>query len=182
MKYLLLGLVLTSIFLLALVNAPLTSTQETTSNVTVNVYISIALSIPLAEGVQFGSLDPGTSNQSSSTCTSLACNVSVSSDTNVNVDIVLKVNAPLTKTATGTQISNVNYLWNSTDGTLQPGLTPDAYVISTTYDYTNKVGSNVAPGFLRTWQAWLSIPTGQEAGNYNNTLSFCGTETGTTNC
>jgi len=156
------------------------TTVSTTSNVTVNVYISIALTTALAGGVQFGNLDPGTNDNPSTTCTNYACNITVSSDTNTNVDIVLKANAALTRQGGTETIPNTGYTWNSTDGTVMPGL--PGYALSTSYDYTNKVGSNVAPGGKRTWQAWLDIPGGQTAGTYNNTLYYCGTETGTTNC
>jgi len=161
----LLSLLLSTILLIP-ISIPQTSVQTTTSNVTVSVYISISLSTPLASGVQFGQLNPGTNDNPSSTCTNYACNITVSQDTNVNVDIVIKDNAPLTKSATGAYIGNGNYTWNSTDGSTMPSL--PGFALSTSYDYTNKVGSNVAPGNLRTWQAWLDIPTGQEAGTYNN--------------
>jgi len=175
----LLSLLLSTILLIP-ISIPQTSVQTTTSNVTVSVYISISLSTPLASGVQFGQLNPGTNDNPSSTCTDYACNISVSSDTNVNVDIVMKANAALTRQGGTETIPNSGYTWNSTDGTTMPTL--PGYSLSTSYDYTNKVGSNVAPGELRTWQAWLDIPAGQAAGTYNNTLYFCACETGTTNC
>jgi len=178
----LLGLIV-SLFawiLLVPICLPQTSIQTTTSNVTVSAYISISLSTPLASGVQFGQLNPGTSDNPSTTCQNYACNITVSSDTNVNVDIVLKANAPLTRQGGTETIPNSGYTWNSTDGTTMPSL--PGYELSTSYDYTNKVGSNLAPGELRTWQAWLDIPSGQIAGNYNNTLYFCGQQTGTTDC
>jgi uncharacterized protein (UPF0333 family) len=159
----------------------ITSTQATTSNVTVNTYVSISLTAPLAGGVQFGSLDPGTNDNPSTTCTGVNCNITVSSDTNVNVDIVLKANAALTRQGGTETIPNTGYTWNSTDASYAPP-GPGIYALSTSYDYTNKVGANVAPGGKRAWQAWLDIPGGQTAGTYNNTLSFCADQAGTTNC
>jgi len=156
----------------------ITSTQITTSTVTVNVYVSILLSAPLAGGVQFGNLDPGTSNNPSITCQGLNCNITVSPDTNVNVDIVTKANAPLTS-STGATIPLDNYKWNATSNAAPSG---PAYALKTTYDYTNKVGVSLIPGQTVTIQFWLDVPLAQAAGTYNNTLYFCGQEAGTTNC
>jgi len=161
------------------VKAPVTSVQTTTSSVTVNTYVSILLSAPLAGGVQFGNLDPGTSNNPSTTCQGLNCNITVSPDTNVNVDIVTKANAPLTRQGGTETIPLSNYKWNAASNAAPSS---PAYDLQTTYDYTNKVGANVAPGQSRTIQYWLSIPSGQAAGTYNNTLYFCGQEAGTNNC
>jgi hypothetical protein len=157
-----------------------TNTQSTTSNVTINTYVAIALTSPLTGGVMFGSLEPNTADTETTTCNSLQCNVSVSADSNVAVDIVIKDNSELTKTA-GVFIGNGNYTWQSTDGTSQP-VVGSSYALSTTYDTTNKVGTNVAGGAKRTWSAWLDIPSAQTAGTYNNSISFCGEETGQANC
>ena len=168
-------LVLSLLFPLA--GSATTSTQTTTSNVTVNVYVAIALTTPLASGVQFGNLDPGTNDNPSSTCTNYACNITVSSDTNVNVDIVTKVNAYLTRQG-GTETIETQY-WNSS--LIQQPSTP-AYQFQTSYDYTNKVASNLEPGSNVIFDTWLTIPSGQKAGVYNNTIYFCACETGTSNC
>jgi hypothetical protein len=143
----------------------------------VNVYVSIGLTTNLADGIEFGSLDPNTVNSSSATCNNLQCNISVSSDTNVNVDVVMKVNSYLTRQG-GVETISTQY-WNSSTAE-QP--TNPAYQVSTTYDYTNKVGSSLTPGTRTIFNSWLSVPSGQKAGTYNNTLYFCATETGTTNC
>jgi len=175
---------LLSLFIVALlvnpVMAPSTSVQTTTSNVTVNVYVSIVLSPNLAAGVQFGNLDPGTYDNPAINCGNNLCNITVSSDSNVNVDIVMKANAPLTRQGGTDIIPNSGYTWNASTSPTIPGL--PGYALQTTYDYTNKVGSNLEPGTTQIWKAWLDIPGGQKAGTYNNTLYFCGQETGTQNC
>jgi len=144
---------------------------------TVNVYLAIALSTPLAGGIEFGNLDPNTINSSSLTCQNLGCNISVSSDSNVNVDVVVKVNAPLTRQG-GTETIETQY-WNSSL-TQQPS--SPAYQFQTSYDYTHKVGSNLEPGSNVIFNTWVTIPGGQKAGVYNNTIYFCACKTGTSNC
>jgi hypothetical protein len=179
---------LLSLFIVAFLMTPIskpvegaaTSTQATTSNVTVNVYVSIVLSPNLAAGVQFGNVDPGTNDNPATNCDNNLCNITVSSDTNVNVDIVLKANAALTRQGGTETIPNSGYTWNATTSPTIPEL--PGYALQITYDYTNKVGSNLAPGTTVIWKAWLDIPARQRAGTYNNTLYFCGDETGTTNC
>ena len=172
-------------FSLPLVNSTTTSTATTTSNVTVNVYASISLSTAgndFSGGVQFGSLDPSVSDQASTTCATYNCNITVGASSNVNLDIVIKDNVALSK-GTSPTIPNVGYTWNSTDGTVMPIVTGShAMLDDAAYDTTNKVGTNVAASAVRTWQAWLDIPAAQAAGNYNNSLSFCGEQTGTSGC
>jgi hypothetical protein len=155
--------------------------QNTTSNVTVNVYVSISLTTDLSSGVTFGSLEPATNDNPSTTCSNGACNVTVSADTNVNVDIVLRANATLTDTTGSYTIPIAGYTWNSTDGTENPG-TPGFALDDTQYDYTNKVGDSVGASGVRNWQAWLDIPSAQTAGVYFNTLSFCGCEEDQNTC
>jgi hypothetical protein len=161
-------------------NAATTSVQTTTSNVTVNVYVSIVLSPDLAAGVRFGNLDPGTNDNPATNCAGSNCNITVSSDSNINVDIVLKANAALTRQGGTETIPLTAYTWNSTAQGQTPNL--PGYALQTSYDYTNKVGAGLTPGTVRIWKAWLDIPAAQRAGTYNNTLYFCGDEQGTTNC
>ena len=165
------------------VKAAASDEKVTTSNVTVNVYVSISLTTAFANGVEFGNLDPGTDDNPSTTCANLGCNISVSGDTNVNVDILMKANANLTRFPGTEMIGWWNYTWNSTDGTysfVQPGWELNI----TQYDNrtARKVGDSVAPGGVRSWQAWLDIPPAQTAGSYNNTLYFCAHQEDSTDC
>jgi hypothetical protein len=157
--------------------------QTTSSNVTVNVYVSLSLTTAFSEGVEFGSLDPGVDDQASTTCAGHGCNVSVSGDTNVNVDILMKASDDLTRFGGAQTIPSVNYTWNSTDGTAawtQPGWELN----TTSYDNitAHKVGDSVSAGGVRSWQAWLDIPSAQTAGLYNNTLYFCAHQEDSTDC
>jgi len=141
------------------------------------IYISITLSPSLAGGVQFGNLDPGSKNISSITCQNSKCYITVSSDTNAQVDIVTKVNYYLTRQG-GTETIPFEY-WNSSL-TEQPS--SPAYQFQTTYDYTHKLASNIPPGSNVILGVWITIPSGQPPGVYNNTLYFCAMQTGTTDC
>lgn len=187
------ALLLASVGLFALllmqhsVQAASSDEQTTSSNVTVNVYVSISLTTGFANGVEFGSLDPGQDNQASTTCTGHSCNISVSGDTNVNVDILMKANANLTRcpggACTGDMIGWWNYSWNATDGTsawVQPGWELNI----TSYDNitAHKVGDSVSSSGVRSWQAWLDIPAAQVAGTYNNTLYFCAHQEDSADC
>ena len=143
----------------------------------VNAYVSIGLTTSLAGGITFGNLDPNTINASSLTCNNKQCNISVSSDTNVNVDIMAKINAYLTRQG-GTETIQTHY-WNSS--TTQQPANP-AYQFSTSYDYTHKVGSNLPYSSNVIFNSWLTIATGQVPGVYNNTIYYCADEYGKTNC
>jgi len=140
------------------------------------VYIAISLSPTLASGITYGTLDPGDVNVSSQNCINKACNITVSQDTNVNVDIVMKVNAYLTHQS-GSTIET--QYWNSSL-TQQPTL--PAYQVSLTYDYTHKVAENVSPGTDVIFGTWVSIPTDAATGLYNNTIYFCAQEAGLNEC
>jgi hypothetical protein len=142
------------------------------------VYISIVLSPALSSGIQFGALNPGSNNISSITCTNKNCNITVSPDTTVNVDILTKVNSYLAL-QTNPSITIPYQYWNAS--TSEQPVSP-AYQFLTSYDYTNKVATNVQPGTSIIFNSWLTVPIGQKAGNYNNTIYFCATQAGTTNC
>lgn len=165
------------------VEAATTDEKSTTSNVTVNIYVSISLTTDFGDGLMFSTLDPSTEDNNATTCNDLGCNISVSGDTNVGVDIVMKANTNLTRGAELDFISYYNYTWNTTDGTALQ-LKPGNYLNISEYDYRTdyKVGDSVAASGVRSWQAWLDIPVSQSAGTYNNTLYFCGNQEDTTDC
>jgi hypothetical protein len=153
------------------------ASQEYSYITTSPVYISISLSPTLAGGITFGNLDPNSINISSINCNNKQCNITVSSDTTVNVDIVVKINSYLTRQG-GTETIQTQY-WNFSL-TEQP-ISP-AYQFSTSYDYNHKVANNVPPNTNVIFNSWLTILGGQAPGVYNNTIYFCACEAGTTNC
>lgn len=179
-KYLLLSpfLVLALLLLATPLATPATtSTQTTSSNVTVNTYMAIALTTDLAAGVQFGSLEQDTTDTASTTCASLACNVTVSADSNAAADLKIKDDVPLTKG--GDTIPNTGYTWNAS-ATVQPIVTGSTAITTSYAEFATNVAHDGTG--LRVIQFWVDIPAGQNAGFYENVLSFCGEETGTSNC
>lgn len=170
------------IFLPSLVTAANTDVETTTSNATVNTYVSMSLSTAFDAGVEFGSLDPATSNNNATTCNGLGCNLTISADTNTNVDIVMKANAPMTRLGGAETIPTVNYTWGTSNGATLPS--PTLELNTTSYDYRGgyKVGDSVVASGVRSWQAQLDIPSAQTAGNYNNTLYFCADQEDTNDC
>jgi hypothetical protein len=141
------------------------------------VYISISLSPSLQAGVTFGGLGPGTPNATSATCAGAACNVTVSQDTTVNVDIVTRVDSHLTRWGGSETVDE--HWWNASNIS-QPS--SPATLLKTSYDYANKIATNITKGTDMVFASWVSVPSGQPAGLYNNTIYFCATETGTSNC
>lgn len=162
--------------------AAISDERTTSSNVTVNTYVSISLTTAFQNGVEFGGLDPGSSDNNATTCNDYGCNISVSVDSNVNVDIVMKANDNLTRLG-GQLIPSANYTWNTSDATYRQ-MMPGNYLNVSEYDYRPlyKVGDSVAPGGVRAWQAWIDIPAQQTAGVYNNTLYFCANQEDLTDC
>ncbi len=170
---------LASILLLALTLVSAQQEQTTISNVTVNKYVAIGLSTNLTEGILFGTLDPGTSDNNAThnydgPGGETTYWVAISSDSNVNVDICIKDNAPLTRSGGSETIPNSNYTWNCSTSATAPALPGTA--ISTSYAKTDCTG--IGGGNNAYFRFWLDIPAGQVPGDYNNTVYFKGVEAG----
>lgn len=166
-------------FLLTLILAKAQQEQITISNVTVNKYVAIGLSTNLTEGILFGTLDPGTSDNNAThnydgEQGGTTYWVAISSDSNVNVDICIKDNAPLTKLGGTETIPNENYTWNCSTSQTTPALPGTA--MGTTY--TKTACTNIQKGDNAYFRFWLDIPAAQAPGNYNNTVYFKGVEAG----
>jgi hypothetical protein len=152
-----------------------------TANVTKQVAIGLSTNLDL-DGVKFLSLDPGTSDNEAQHNSDVDGNTSywveIDQTTNTYIDICTKDNAPLTHTDGTTTIPNSGFTWNVTDelGGNAPSLPGNPY--STVYDTENLVAKGKDSGkfYLRFW---LDIPSAQKAGNYNNTIYWCGNENST---
>lgn len=96
--------------------------------------------------------------------------VTVSSDSNVNVDLCIKADGPLTSGLN--TILLASYMWDS-DKT-NPLLT-SAIAMNTNYAPADAV---MAPGSSDYYRFWLSISGSQAAGTYTNIISFKGVQTG----
>lgn len=184
-KNILLGtFVMVMLLMQGLVMAAPTDVKTTSSNVTVVTYISISLSQEMASVVEFGSMAPGSTDQEAQYCESYNCNITVSADTNVNIDIVLKADQNMTRQGGNETIPASAYTWNSSSSG-NPWYPPslNGYAIKTNgYDFTNKLGDDLSANAMITWTAWIDIPSNQSEGIYGNTLYFCANTYGSMDC
>ncbi|MEK6918145.1 MAG: S8 family serine peptidase [Nanoarchaeota archaeon] len=99
-------------------------------------------------------------------------NVSVG---NGNADIYIRANANLT-TSGGSilQLGNETYSYNSTNSSVPNDI---GYQLTTNFS-NNKIGSALSGSNLIYLKFFLTVPLGQPAGIYNNTVEVRGVETG----
>jgi hypothetical protein len=153
----------------------LQETKTTTGTANVTKQVAIGLSTDLISGIKFPNKDPGTTDNNASynfnASDQTTMWIVIESSTNTPIDICTKDNAPLTHTDGTTTIPNSGFRWNvstSNDATNPklPGI-----ALSTSYDTSNLIANDQSSGtfYLRYW---LDIPTGQKAGNYNNTVYY----------
>lgn len=160
------------------------SVSETISNVTVNKYLSITFSSNLSEGISFGTIsslpavnqnathnydrDFPTQNQTSYF-------VNVSTDSNTNVDFCIKADGNLINLANDIlKLGNETYANSTTTNSSFP---PASNEVSLTTFYA-KSGENILIGGINYYRFWLDVPIGQQSGDYNNTITFKGIQTG----
>jgi|GEM_PF-4727300 len=180
----LLIIVLLCIFLIIFQNFVITgkvAEYSTPSNVSINKYLSISFSSNLSEGIIFGDIySLPAINQNASHNYDGAFNVSsmyinVSSDGNTNVDFCILANAALTNPALDTiGLGNETYANSSFSSSSAPSLLNE---IPLTLSYV-KSGHNISGGGSNNYRFWLDVPIAQPSGDYNNTISFKGIQTG----
>ncbi len=161
------------------------STESIYSEAQIMKYISISTSGNLSAGIEFGTITilpatnanatknyNGTLNESWNNETLYWINVS--SDSSVNADLCVK--ADNLTTSGLDEIGLGNYTWadNLTNNESWPSISTanqmtDVYVLGT---------ENITPGDLNYYRFWLSVPGGQPAGTYNNTVYFKAVEEG----
>src|SRR3989344_786860 len=137
-------------------------------------YFAIAASNTLTtDGIKWSGLNPGDidvnaeGNNQAGTSNYF---ITVSSDSNVNVDLCVKASAPLTSGLN--TIPLTDYKWDS--DIVNPLLT-SAIAIDLAYAGAD---TSIAPGNSDYYRFWLSVPGNQAAGTYTNTISFKGVQTG----
>jgi len=154
---------------------------STVSNVTISTYLSISMSQNLQQGILFGNVDTlpatnvnATHNYDGAASTS-TMNITVSPDSNVNVDFCTMANAAL-QTSGGDIIGlgNESYANSTTTNNTIPLVTNE---VSLTTGYI-KSGFNVSRGGNNYYRFWLDVPATQATGTYNNTVSFEGVSSG----
>ncbi len=154
-----------------------------TANATIEVYLAIAMSSNLSNGIGFGSLSPGTSNNNATdnyngNGTNSTTYIEVSSDSNVNVDFCLKANTDL-KNGTDKYIEITNLTFaNASTTVLGSPSQSDATKVSATSD--TAAGGAIAGGGRNYYRFWLDIPTDSPPLLYNNTITFTAVQEATT--
>lgn len=99
--------------------------------------------------------------------------ISVSSDSNINVDMCTSASGPLTSGLNTIPIVGYSWGWSILNDALNPS--PPGASMSTVY---TSAGTNFAPGNNDYFRFWLDVPSGQPAGTYTNTINFKGVQTG----
>jgi hypothetical protein len=161
------------------------STESIYSEAQIMKYISISMSGNLTDGIDFGTItvipvtDVNATKNYNSTLNDSWYNetlywINVSSDSSVNADLCVK--ADLLTTSGLDEIGLGNYTWsdNLTNSLSLPSIST-ANQMSETYVLGTE---NVTPGDLNFYRFWLSVPGGQAAGTYNNTVYFKAVEEG----
>jgi hypothetical protein len=157
------------------------TTGDTTSNVTIQKYLSITFGANLEEGIYFGSVDTlpaddiNASHNYDGASSATTYNITVSDDGNTAIDFCLRANAGLTNAAADViGLANETYSNSSSTNLTLPAL---ANQISMTTSYV-KSGDNIAQGESNHYRFWLDIVAAQASGDYNNSVSFKGVQTG----
>lgn len=152
------------------------------SNVSVNKYLAISFSTNLSEGILFGNVSflPAVNINAShnydgvSNATTLFINVS--EDGNTAVDFCIKANANLTSVSSDEIIlANETYANSTITNIGTPGADTNSTSLTTSYI---KSGNAVSIGGANYYRFWLDIPASQPSGDYNNSVSFKGVQTG----
>src|SRR3989338_9335280 len=148
--------------------------QTTPSDATVGAYFAIASSDNLTQGITFESIVSlpatdvnATANYNNSNQTGYF--VTVSSDSNVNVDFCFKADSAFnTEGGDESGLGNWTYDDSQVNNLTSPALISQKE-INTSYV---KGESNLFPGNSNYYRFWLDIPAAQAAGTYNNTVTF----------
>jgi len=145
------------------VDAATEELNATTTNVTVNVYVSCGAPANYADGINFGSLDPETTNNPAEgyTFTSPTTN-------NVNINYYIKANGDLTRGGVTTDFIKLgNYTWD--DNETLGNVVEDAHTLTT--NFVSFDNTSIPPGGSISLQLWLDIPV-VTPGTYNNTITI----------
>jgi len=180
--------ILICLFLISFQNASILSGKATavfaTSNVSVSKYLSISFSSNLSEGILFGNVavlpavNVNASHNYDGSGNGTTLYISVSEDGNTPVDFCIKADGDMMSLASDALgLANETYSNSTSTDAALPALGSDA---SLTTSYV-KSGNNVDLGETNYYRFWLDIPAAQPSGDYNNTVSFKGIQTGV-NC
>ena len=164
MKKLLIALGLAGIMTMVMAAPAMAAeTQDASASVTVNTYISITIADEGSNGIAFGSLDPGATNQGDADQLDGTPSVVIStgSENNVNVDLQIS-GTNFTKGGDSFNINNASY-----SGTFAGSKTA---LSGTDTDIVH--GTNVAAGQDVDMYQWLTVPASTPPGTYSSTWTY----------
>lgn len=154
----------TALALVAVTAVPVLAVEDTkTASVTVNEYISFTVTDPGAAGIDFGSLDHGTSdNPEAAQNGSGAVTLTVAAETNVDCNIQTKGGGDFSDGTHTIPLSNAK--WDKDNDVT------GATTMTTTYATIDTSTTGTAKA-VDVWH-WLSIPSGQQAATYTTTFYY----------
>jgi len=151
------------------------------SNVSINKYLAVSFSANLSDGILFGDvvvlpaikINASHNYDGGDNFTSIY--ITVSEDGNTAVDFCTRADDALRSIANDTiELGNETYANSSLSNLTIPDL---ANNLSLTTSYV-KTGNAVGVGGINYYRFWLDVPAAQPSGNYNNSISFKGVQTG----
>lgn len=151
--------------LVAVVAVPVLAAEDSkTASVTVNEYISFTVTDAGAAGINFGSLNQGTTDTpEADQGVAGAVTLAVGSETNVDCNVRINASGDFGDGATHT-IALSNAKWD-TDNAVAGATTMTA-------TYTNVGTSTAGTAYSQDVWHWLTIPSGQYAGDYTTTYYY----------
>jgi len=130
-----------------------------------NIYISFTVTDYSGDGIKFGSLNPGTTDQpADQTPSQGAVTLTVSTETNVDVNVQIRGD----NFSGPGNISIANVKYNSVNTTLGASTMQTSYV--TWYTVSAYAGD------VHQCYHWISIPAGQTPGDYSSTFYYQATQ------
>ena len=163
MKARLIASLVITLMLVAVLAAPAMAVEQGVgASVTVNEYINFTVTDYGAAGLDFGSLNPGDTDEAEAAQDGTgAVKLTVAAETNVDCDIEVKGTDFTYSTYT---IAINNAKWDTDSVVTGATAMSTAYVTITTSTAGALTEQDV-------WH-WLSIPSGQAAGSYSSTFTY----------
>lgn len=157
------SLVLALVLVSVMVAPALAAEESKPASVTVNEYISFTITDPGDTGLNFGSLDPGSSdNPEVAQNGGGAVTLIIGAETNVNCNIQTRGSGDFTDGSHTIALSNAK--WDTDNDAT------GATVMTTTYTTIDTSAAGAGKS-VDAWH-WLSIPSGQYAATYTTTFYY----------
>ena len=154
-----------ALMLVAVMAAPVMAAEESKpASVTVTETISFTVTDPGVAGINFGSLNQGTAdNPEAAQNGAGAVTLAVGSETNVDCNVQIKASGDFSDDATHT-IALSNAKWDKDNAV--------AGATTMTVTYANVGTSTAGTAYSQDVWHWLTIPSGQYAGDYTTTFYY----------